>query len=158
MSDTLLARLEAESAIRRLVGLYCDAVNRSDPEAAGDLFASDARIRIDRFPELNGADAIRAGFRQTFGHFGFVRQQCDVALIDVAGGSARARIQVIEASHRAGEQTVSLIYGFYEDEYVLLEQGWRFYRRRYTMQFRTLLEAKKLQLAEGLDLAFKFAP
>ena len=50
MSEDVIQRLEAESAIRRLVGLYCDAVNRRDADAAGALFAPDAAIQIADFP------------------------------------------------------------------------------------------------------------
>lgn len=156
MTDILLARLEAESAIRRLVGLYCDAVNQLDADAAGQLFAPDAAIRIADFPAIAGQQAIREGMRQTFAQHRFLRQQCDVGLIDVAGTSARARISVFEAAHRSGEDTLSLIFGFYEDEYARLAEGWRFHRRRYTMQFRSRMEVAKLQLVEGLALGFEF--
>ena len=157
MSDSLLQRREAESAIRRLVGLYCDAVNQCDADAAGLLFAPDAAIRIADFPGISGADAIREGMRQTFAHHAFLRQQCDVGLIDVDGDSAKARLSVFEASHRAGEEGVSLIFGFYEDEYARLAEGWRFWRRRYVMQFRARVPVDKLQLVEGLNLGFDFA-
>ncbi len=75
----LLARLEAESAIRRLVGLYCDAVNRRDAEAAGRLFAPDCRIRIADGPERVGREVQSEGMRHTFAGFAFLRQQCDAA-------------------------------------------------------------------------------
>ena len=157
MSESLLHRLEAESAIRRLVGLYCDAVNRRDADAAGLLFTPDAEIRIADFPGIAGAEAITEGMRQTFAHHLFLRQQCDVGLIDVAGDKARARLSVFEASHRAGEDGVALIWGFYEDEYARLGEGWRFWRRRYVMQFRSRLAVSKMQLVEGLDLGFDFS-
>ena len=148
MTDTLLARLEAESAIRRLVGLYCDAVNRRDPEAAAQLFAPDAAIRIADFPGISGAEAIREGFRQTFGLHAFLRQQCDVALIDVAGDTAKARLSVFEAAQREGDDALSLIFGFYEDGYVRLAEGWRFHTRRYVLQYRCLADVAKSQLSE----------
>ena len=157
MSEDVIQRLEAESAIRRLVGLYCDAVNRRDADAAGALFAPDAAIQIADFPGITGAEAIREGMRVSFAHHAFLRQQCDVGLIDVEGEHARARLSVFEASHRAGEDVVSLIFGFYEDEYVRLAAGWRFWRRRYTMQFRSRVPVNKVQLAEGLELGFDFA-
>ncbi len=158
MSEALLARLEAESAIRRLVGLYCDAVNRRDADAAGALFASDAAIEIADFPKISGQDAIREGMRQTFAHHKFLRQQCDAGLIEVDGDKARARLPVFEASYREGEDGVGLIFGFYEDEYARLAEGWRFWRRRYTLQFRSRVAVNKLQLVEGLDLGFSFLP
>ena len=154
----MLARLEAESAIRRLVGLYCDSVNRRDADAAGLLFAPDCAIRIADGPERIGRDVQTEGMRQTFAAFDFLRQQCDVALIDVAGETARARLSVFEASHRPGEDSLSLIFGFYEDDYVRLAEGWRFQRRRYTMQFRSRMAVAKFRLAEGPGLGFEFTP
>ena len=158
MTDTLFARLDAESAIRRLVGLYCDAVNRRDADAAGLLFAPDCSITIADGPERIGRDMQTEGMRKTFAAFDFLRQQCDVGLVDVAGERARARLSVIEASHRDGEDSLSLIFGFYEDEYARLAEGWRFQRRRYTMQFRSRLAAGKMQLVEGLLPGFDFKP
>ncbi len=154
--DEVLARLEAESAIRRLVGLYCDAVNRRDAEAAGLLFAPDCRITIAGGPQRVGRELQTEGMRQTFAAFAFLRQQCDVGLIDVAGDTARARLSVFEASQKPGEGRLSLIFGFYEDNYVRLAEGWRFQARRYVLQYRCLVDAAKTQLAEGLDLALAF--
>jgi hypothetical protein len=157
MSDGLLARLEAESAIRRLVGLYCDAVNRRDADAAGLLFTNDCRIIIADGPERIGRDVQIDGMRQTFAAFDFLRQQCDVSLIDVATNNARARLSVIEASHRPGEDGLSLIFGFYEDEYAQLPEGWRFARRRYFMQMRSRLAVTKMQFADDPVLGLVFA-
>jgi ketosteroid isomerase-like protein len=153
MTDTA----QAESAIRRLVALYCDAVNRRDADAAGRLFASDCRVTIAGGPELAGRDVQTEGMRQTFAAFDFLRQQCDVGLIDAAGDSARARLSVIEASHKRGEQSLSLIFGFYEDEYVRLAEGWRFQTRRYAMQLRSRLPMEKMQLVEGFLPGFEFS-
>ena len=94
--DEVLARLEAESAIRRLVARYCDAVNRRDADAAGQLFAADCRITIAGGPERLGRELHTEGMRQTFAAFAFLRQQCDSGLIDVAGDAATARLSVFE--------------------------------------------------------------
>jgi hypothetical protein len=64
----------------------------------------------------------------------------------------------LEASHRSGEDSVSLIFGFYEDDYAYLAEGWRFQRRRYIMQFRNRMKAAKLQLVEGLGLGSNLGP
>ena len=150
--------LAAERAVRRLIGCYCDAVNRRDADAAGALFAPDARIRIADFPALEGADTIRDGMRETFKLHAFLRQSCDIGPIDVDGDKARARHGLFEASHRAGEDGLSLIFGFYEDEYVRLTEGWRFWRRQYTMQMRSRVPVSKIQLAEEVALGFSFKP
>jgi uncharacterized protein (TIGR02246 family) len=148
---------EAEAAIRRLVALYCDAVNRRDAEAAGCLFAPDCRVVIAGGPELAGRDVQTEGMRKTFAVFDFLRQQCDLGLIDVAGDSARARLSVIEHSHKRGEDSLSLIFGFYEDEYARLAEGWHFQSRRYSMQMRSRLPMDKMQLVEGFVPGFDFS-
>ena len=157
MSGTLLHRLEAESAIRRLVSTYCDAVNRLDADAAGCLFAPDAVIRIADYPAISGREAITEGMRQTFAASAYLFQQCDTGLIEVQGEIARARLSVFEVNRRAGEDRLGLIFGFYEDEYALLAEGWRFHRRRYTLSLRTLVPADKVQqgapFVPGLALA-----
>lgn len=157
MTQQVIDRLEAESAIRRLIGRYADAVNRRDADAAGALFAADAEIAIADFPPLAGAQAIREGLAETFARHAFLRMQCDAALIDVAGDHAAARIGVIEASLRQREGPLSLIFGFYEDSYRRTGQGWRFQTRRYSLQYRCLLDAAKAQLVEQLGLQQVFA-
>ncbi|MCB2061697.1 MAG: nuclear transport factor 2 family protein [Novosphingobium sp.] len=149
MTSASTAKLDAENAIRRLISAYCDAVNRLDADAAGKLFAPDATVRIADFPELSGRDAITEGMRASFEAAGFLRQQCDAMLIDIDGDQAKARLSVFEVNRKPGSDEVGLIFGFYEDEYVLLESKWRFHRRRYTMQFRALLPASKIQEVPG---------
>jgi len=158
MSDTRLARLEAESAVRRLVGLYCDAVNRLDADAAGALFAPDCRITIADGPERIGREVQTEGMRQTFAAFDFLRQQCDVVAIDADGGAARARLLVFETTHKPGDESLGMIWGNYEDEYVKLPEGWRFHSRRYTMQLRALVPTARLQQVPGFDPGFGFKP
>lgn len=158
MSEAILARLEAESAIRRLVGLYCDAVNRADADAAGRLFAEDCRVRIAQGPEIAGRDVLVEGMRQSFAAFDFLRMQCTVAAIDVAGDTAKARLLVHETTHKPGAAEFGELWGNYEDHYVRLAEGWRFQQRRYTLQLRALVPVARMQRVEGFDLAFGFEP
>ena len=148
--------LLAHEAIRRLVSAYCDAVARHDADAAGRLFAPDARLRIADYPELMGRAAITEGMRATFAAAGVLQQRCDTGLIDVTGDIAQARLGVFEAVRKPGESAVGLVFGFYEDRYVHLPEGWRFAARRYAMQARVLVPADKVQEAEEFvpELAF----
>ncbi len=157
MSEVLLARLEAESAIRRLIGLYCDAVNRADAEAAGNLFAEDCRVRIADGPEIVGSDILVQGMRQSFGAFDFLRMQCGVVAIDVEGDHAKARLLVHETTHKPGADDLGELWGNYEDEYIRLPEGWRFQRRHYTLQLRARVPVSRLQQV-GLELGFSFEP
>ncbi len=158
MSEARLARLEAESAIRRLIGLYCDAVNRGDADAAGRLFAADCRVRIADGPEIAGRDRLVEGMRQSFASFDFLRMQCTIAAIDVEGATARARLLVHETTHKPGADDIGELWGNYEDHYVHLPEGWRFQRRRYTLQLRARVPVAKLQQVAGFDLGLSFEP
>lgn len=158
MSEDLLARLEAESAVRRLIGLYCDAVNRADADAASRLFAPDCRVRIADGPEIAGREVLAQGMRHSFGAFDFLRMQCGVVAIDVEGDTARARLLVHETTHKPGADDLGELWGNYEDEYVRLPEGWRFQRRRYTLQLRARVPVSKLQQIDGFDLGFSFEP
>jgi hypothetical protein len=153
-----LDTLVAEHGIRRLISSYCDAVGRRDAASAGRLFAPDARVRIAGFPELVGRDAIVEGMRQSFAATGFLHQRCDSALIDVEGDRARGRLSVFEANRKPGQDALGIIFGFYEDDYVLLDERWCFSRRRYTLQLRTLLPASKIQQADEFIPSVVFAP
>jgi SnoaL-like domain len=151
--DTLMA----EHGIRRLVSAYCDAVGRLDAACAAKLFAPDARVRIAGFPELVGRDAIGEGLTQSFAATSFLHQQCDTGLIDVEGDRARARLSVFEANRKSNQDALGLIFGFYEDEYVLLDEKWHFLRRHYTLQLRALVPSSKLQQLTGFIPAVAFA-
>ena len=158
MTDTLLATLIAERAVRRLISAYCDVVSRRDPDSAGVLFARDARVQIADGPERIGRNEIVEGLRRTMQGFSFLHQKCDTGLIDVEGGLARARIGVFESNRPAGAESLNMIFGTYEDEYRLLEEGWRFYRRRFTLQFRAVLPASEMQQFSDFVPGFSIVP
>jgi ketosteroid isomerase-like protein len=158
MDDRLLATLAAERAIRRLISLYCDAVRRGDPDAIGELFTPDARVRIAELPERVGRQEIVEGLRRTMAGFSYLHQTCDTGLIDVEGELARARHGVIEANRPNGAEALNVIFGAYEDEYRLSEAGWRFHRRRFGLQFRVQLAAAELQQFSQFAPGFAFAP
>ena len=158
MANSSLATLAAENAIRRLVSLYCDAVARKDPDAIAGLFTPDARVQIADLPERVGRREIVEGLRRTMSAFSYLHQKCDTGLIDVDGASARARLGVIEANRSNGADSLNMIFGFYEDEFKLLEEGWRFHRRKFTLQFRSVLPASEIQQFPDFIPAFAFAP
>ena len=145
MSGDALDTLIAEREIRRLISTYCEAVGRRDAATAAKLFSPDARVKIASFAELVGHDAIAEGLRQSFAAAQFLHQRCDSGLIDIEGDHARARLSVFEVNRKPDQDALGLIFGFYDDEYVLLGAGWRFYRRNYTLQLRALAPVSKIQ-------------
>jgi hypothetical protein len=145
MSEELLAAYEAERAIRRLVSLYCDAVARKHPEAIAELFTQDARVRIAEGPERVGHAEIVEGLRRAVSQFSFLHQKCDTGLIDVAGDRARARLGVLEMNRAHDAGCINFVFGAYDDEYQRTAAGWRFHRRRFTLQYRVVAPASELQ-------------
>jgi hypothetical protein len=142
MTDVAIAALVARDSIRRLLSLYCDAVSRREPDAIGALFMPDAVVTIAHFPDRIGRPAIIDGLRRTISKFTFLHQKCDTGLIDVAEDQAWARIGVLEINRATDSpERLNLICGTYEDEYRRDSGGWGFQRRRFTLQFRTLLQA-----------------
>lgn len=158
MAKASLATLAAENAIRRLISLYCDAVARGDPDSIAMLFTPDARVRIAHLPERVGREEIVEGLRQTMAAFSYLHQKCDTGLIDVDGDVARARLGVVEFNRSNGADSLNMIFGFYEDELMLLGEGWRFHRRRFTIRYRTVLPASEIQQFPEFLSAFAFAP
>lgn len=158
MSVSELDTLVAEHGIRRLISAYCDAVGRRDAAAAAKLFAPDARVRIAGFPEIVGRDAIADGLTQSFAATGFLHMQCDAGLIEVHGDRARARLSVFEANRKPNQEALGLIFGFYEDDYALLQGKWRFLRRHYSLQLRALVPATKMQQTSDFIPAVAFTP
>ncbi len=137
--------LVAENAIRRLISGYCDGVGRRDADAACAGFAADVRVRIAHLPERIGHEAAVEGLRRTLSGYTFLHQKCDTGLIDVMGDRARARLGVIEMNLAIGGDSLFLMTGFYEDEYALLAEGWRFLRRHFTPQVGMSLPTSAVQ-------------
>ena len=130
------------TAIQRLISAYTDAVRRLDGRAAGRLFAPDGSVKIADYPELQGREAVTDGICKTFSKFSFINQDCDTGLIDVDGERARGRLGIFEANKRPEREGVQILFGTYEDEYVKLNEGWRFYRRYFSV--RTLFTVPTL--------------
>jgi hypothetical protein len=158
MTDTSLAALVAESAIRRLISGYGDSVSRRDPDSVRALFTPDARVRIADGAERVGHEAIVEGLRRTLSAYSFLHQKCDTGLIDVVGDHARARLATFETNRLSGTDSLAMIFGTYEDEYMLFGKEWRFHRRRFTLQLRTVVLVSEIQQLPDLVPAFTITP
>ena len=146
MNEKLLATLDAEGQIRRLVVRYGEAVALKDAERARELFAQDAVVCIADLPERVGRDAIFLGIANTLSAFRWLDQKCDSGLIEVDGDTANARYQVIECNESAEDGEVAVIAGMYEDDYVRRGGTWYFHRRRFTLRTRAVLRSPGTQL------------
>ena len=157
MTATQVEVVVAENAIRRLISTYCDGVGRRDADAACIGFASDVRVRIAHLPERIGREAAIEGLGRTLSSYSFLHQKCDTGLIDIMGDRARARLGVIEMNQAIGSDCLNLMTGIYEDEYILLAEGWRFQRRHFTPQAGLTLPNSAIQLFPDFIPAFAMA-
>lgn len=127
MSDieTRLARLEAESDIRRLKARYLNACDAKDVEAIRACFTPDAVID---FPPLGEFDL--DGLINIFTQMAATTPITDThhghnAEIEVDGDIANGRWNLGFATYDPRENTFRLLSGFYEDRYIRTPEGWR---------------------------------
>ena len=123
-------------AIRDLIHRYADAVCRFDAEQWQATWAPDGVWDLGR-TTVEGRDAIgetwvsiMSGIPQVFHTYANGN-----ATLDEAAGTGTGRWYVGEFLHMADESTVAM-YGYYDDEYVLVDGQWLFRTRRLTPLYR----------------------
>ena len=127
MSDieSRLARIEAESDIRRLKARYLNACDAKDVETIRACFTPDAVIN---FPPLGEFDL--DGLINIFTQMAATTPITDThhghnAEIEVDGDTAAGRWNLGFATYDPRENTFRMLAGFYEDRYVRTPDGWR---------------------------------
>ena len=125
--DTRLARLEAESEIRRLKARYLNACDAKDVEAIRACFTSDAELHYPPIGQF-GVD----GLVQVFTQMAVSTPIIDVhqghnAEIDVAadGSTASGRWNLSYATYDPRSRGFRLLTSFYHDRYRNTAEGWR---------------------------------
>ncbi|HET8613507.1 MAG TPA: nuclear transport factor 2 family protein [Sphingomonas sp.] len=156
MSDleARIARLEAESAIRRLKARYLNACDAKDVDAIRACFTPDAELDYPPIGKF-GPDGLIEVFTQI---------AVNSPIVDVHQGH-NGEIEVIDADHARGrwnlgfatydprEGSFRLLSSFYHDEYVRTAEGWRIAKSR--NEPRTILDGK---LADGAVSAQSLLP
>lgn len=132
MSDleARIARLEAESDIRRLKAQYLNACDAKDVAAMRGCFTDDAVIE---FPPLGEFDL--DGLVGIFTQMAATTPITDVhqghnAEIEVIGDMAKGRWNLGFATYDPREKTFRLLSSFYEDEYRKTDKGWKISRTK----------------------------
>lgn len=127
MSDleTRIAKLEAESDIRRLKARYLNACDAKDEAVMRGCFTEDAVID---FPPLGRFDL--DGLAGIFNQMAATTPITDVhhghnGEIEIDGDSAKARWNLGFATYDPRENTFRMLASFYTDEYRRTEDGWR---------------------------------
>ena len=126
-----LAGLLAREAIRDLPNRYCDCVWRGDAAGIAALFAADAHftaVSDKGETTIHGSDELAAFFSGALGfqprpyiHNHVIEHQ------SAARASGRCYLDL-----RCATQAMGWIgAGYYEDEYVATDAGWKFQSRRF---------------------------
>lgn len=117
-------------AVQQLAVIYADCVSRGDVAAAVKVYAPDGRLETPTTEPAIGRAAIEATISSTVATLEMVFQTVHVGLVNVDGDHAKARTPITEWARRERDSQPFLFLGWYEDEAVRLEEGWRFARRR----------------------------
>jgi uncharacterized protein (TIGR02246 family) len=130
MSDAL-ERVLDHLAIRELTARYNRAFDDVDSEAWADTFTPDGVMEYSGGPPISGRDALIEMSRKT--GYGFVHITTD-PIIEVDGDRATQSCTLIVANRsKAGDPVAIAMTGRYEDELVRTADGWRFERRKATL-------------------------
>lgn len=127
MSDleARIARLEAESDIRKLKARYLNACDAKDVEAIRACFTEDAVIE---FPPLGsfGLEGLMDIFTQMAATTPIVdTHHGHNGEIDIDGETAKGRWNLGFATYDPREKTFRMLASFYDDEYRKTKDGWR---------------------------------
>ena len=129
---SLLRELSDREAIRELTHRYAHCVWQKQFAAAVDLFTEDGEMDTGDRPVIRGRRALLESYEQMLGaaeFHPFVHNH----LISLQGDRATATCYLDLRATIDGESMVGS--GFYEDECVRVEGGWKFRSRKLTMWY-----------------------
>ncbi|MDO8364865.1 MAG: TetR family transcriptional regulator C-terminal domain-containing protein [Actinomycetota bacterium] len=118
-----------DTALRRLVSSYCDAVVRRDAEAFGDCWTADATWDLGK--PVHGREAIVGLFQKALAGYTWLVQTAPNAVfeVDEAGGTGTGRVMISEQFHakKGGAGSLAAVY---HDRYERVAGTWLFTERR----------------------------
>jgi len=129
MSDLDLGGLADEVAIRNLVAVYCDGVNRRDAATWASVWADDGAAWDLAGRVIEGKDAIVAFWVIAVAAYDWLQQVASTGVVQVGGDTATGRWFVQERG-RLQDGTARSLLATYHDRYVRTEAGWRIQHRR----------------------------
>jgi len=131
--EARIARLEAESEIRKLKARYLNACDAKDVEAIRACFHPDAALDYGPMGKF-GLDQLIAVFTEISVVTPIVDSHQihngEIEIFDAACASARWSLAFTTYDPRSG--SFRLIAGIYEDEYIRTGAGWRIKSSRHT--------------------------
>jgi ketosteroid isomerase-like protein len=117
-------------AINHLAVAYAEAVCRGEIEEAGEVYADDGVLSSPTTEDAVGREEIAALIRKTVAPFDFIFQTVQPGLVHVDGDQATARFPITEWGRRTSDGMGVQFLGFYDDDLVRTQEGWRFAHRR----------------------------
>jgi ketosteroid isomerase-like protein len=122
--------VEDELAIRELVALYADAVNRVDEAQWADTWTENAQWSLPMVT-VDGKSQIVGLWVQAMSSFEFVAQLVYQGVVKISGNEATGRWYLCEHLRSKGDSTGRFNIGTYNDVYVKEGDRWRFASRQY---------------------------
>jgi len=122
--------VEDELAIRELVSLYADAVNRVDEEQWADTWTENAEWSLP-MATVEGKTQIVGLWVQAMSSFEFVAQLVYQGVVEIDGNKATGRWYLCEHLRSKGDSTGRFNIGTYNDSYQKKDGRWRFSSRQY---------------------------
>lgn len=123
--ETRIARLEAESAIRKLKARYLNACDAKDVEAIRTCFTPDAELDYQPVGKF-GPDGLIEAFTQIALHSPIVDihqiHNGEIEVLDADHATARWNLGFSTYDPRTG--AFRLLGSFYHDDYVRTARGW----------------------------------
>lgn len=125
---------EDELAIRHLVAVYADAVNRRDESLWASTWADDGIWDL-MGNEITGKDAVVDMWNNAMKGFEFVVQLVYQGTLQIDSASATGRWYLAEHLRPQGSQSGRFNIGTYADKYQRIDGKWLFTRRTYNILY-----------------------
>ncbi|HXY66998.1 MAG TPA: nuclear transport factor 2 family protein [Mycobacterium sp.] len=111
---------------------YATGIDRRDWPLFRTVFTDDCELNYGEIGAWKGADAVTEFMQQAHALAGHTMHRLTNQVITVDGDAAQARTYVDALIMLADNNSGVNAAGFYDDEFVRTEQGWRIARRRFT--------------------------
>lgn len=111
---------------------YATGIDRRDWTLFRGIFTDDCELDYGEVGAWHGADAVMEFMQQAHAMAGHTMHRLTNQVITVHGDTAEARTYVDALIMLADNNSGVNAAGFYDDELVRAEQGWRIARRRFT--------------------------
>lgn len=125
-----------QDPIADLVHRYADAIVHRDEQQWAATWAADAVWELGEGRRIEGLDTILQLWNTTMDGFAAVVQNVlnGTYEVDEASGTGTGRWYIIEHWQRANDAR-GVMLAYYDDEYVLTDDGWCFARRELVAQY-----------------------